>query len=100
MVWYLALPPEETIIKGKNKDNIKEEDLNKEKLTQLKNEITRTHEVENGPARWCVYTKNFSKMILGCENGFISILPIEGEMEIYRKCHSSSQTVEEAYDGN
>ena len=59
MIWYLALPPEETIIKGKNKDNIKEEDLNKEKMTQLKNEITRTHEVENGPAWWCVYTKNF-----------------------------------------
>lgn len=49
-------------------------------VTKLQDQIERTFEVENGPARWVYYTKNFKKLILGSKSGHLSMLPIEGEM--------------------
>lgn len=59
MLWYLAIVPDENaMIYDKNKQDNK-------LITNLQDQIERTFEVENGPAKWVYYTKNFKKLILG-----------------------------------
>lgn len=48
--------------------------------TQFWDEVTRTVELDVGPAWWIFYTRNYKKLILGSESGHLSILPIEGEI--------------------
>lgn len=52
MVWYLALPPEEVVQRGKKEA----QKVDKDKLTTLKDEIEKTHTIENGPAKWVEYS--------------------------------------------
>jgi hypothetical protein len=74
--WYLAIMADENkTSKQKGKDKVEVI------CTDFKDEVTREFELENGPARWVSYTKNYKKLVIGSTKGHISLLPIEGEIE-------------------
>jgi WD40 repeat protein len=72
VVWYSALPPEERITS--------QQVLQKDKLTQLHDEILQSYNFENGGIRHMHYTRNFKKLIFGANDGFIASLPLEAEI--------------------
>jgi len=72
ILWYSALPPEERITT--------QQVLQKDKLTQLQEEILQTYDFENGKIKHMQYTKNLKKLIFGCEDGFLACLPLEAEI--------------------
>jgi WD40 repeat protein len=73
VVWYSALPPEKTH-PGQQVIALKD------KQVRLIDEICQNYLLENGGIRHMVYTKNFKKIIFGCEDGFLAVLPVEAEL--------------------
>lgn len=69
------MPDDTKILKSKGKD--KTEVV----TTDFKDEVSREFDLENGPAKWVYYTRNFKKLVIGSQQGHISLLPIEGEIE-------------------
>ena len=72
VLWYSALPPEERITS--------QQVLQKDKLIQLQDEITQEYVFENGGIKYMRYTKNFKKIVFGCEDGFLATLSVEAEL--------------------
>ena len=72
IVWYSALPPEETLAS----QQVPQED----KLIQLQDEILQDYIFENGNVGHMSYTKSYKKLIIGCTDGFLSSLPVESEI--------------------
>jgi WD40 repeat protein len=73
VLWYSALPPEERVTG--------QQVLMKDKLIQLQDEIMQNYLLENGGGiKFMEYTKNFKKLVFGCEDGYIAALPVEAEV--------------------
>lgn len=72
IIWYSALPPEETIAS--------QQVLQKDKLIQLQDEIMQDYIFENGNVGHMSYTKSYKKLTIGCTDGFLSSLPVEAEI--------------------
>ena len=72
IIWYSALPPEETIAS--------QQVLQKDKLIQLQDEIMQDYIFENGSVGHMSYTKSYKKLTIGCTDGFLSSLPVEAEI--------------------
>lgn len=77
--WYLALPPDVPIGQVV---------ASKDKLIQLQDEIVQEFSMDQNqsdgedkwPIQWMQYVKNHKKIIIGCTNGFMAILPVEAEV--------------------
>ena len=52
----------------------------KDKLIRLEDEIDQEYLFENGGIRHIAYTRNFKKLVFGCEDGFLATLPVEAEL--------------------